>query len=340
MKKLSLLALLLVSAACSALPPILIDTDMASDDWSAILYLLNRRDVKVVAITVPGTGEAHCDWKGGHPVAAVNALGLIQLAGRSKDGIPVACGPTVPMRGNHVFPDEWRTESDAVFGLKLPSSSQSPQKVDAVDLIVSTLEASPKKVRILALGPLTDLGLALMRQPSLASHIDSIVIMGGAVKVPGNLDDPGSTIKNNRFAEWNIYIDPHSAQLVFQSGVPIELVSLDGTNQVPLTSTFLSRLQRTAKTPSAKFVYDSLSKEKPLITSGKYFFWDSLAAAVAVSPEICQSKSYQLSVVETEGPDSGRTSIDPKGHPVSVCEKSNGPKFRELFLKGINGRLP
>ena len=95
--------------------PVIIDTDMAADDWMAILYLLNRTDITVEAITVTGAGEAHCG------PGVENALKLINLAG--KTNIPVACGPEVPLSGGHTFPAGWRTSVDNLLGLDLPSGN-------------------------------------------------------------------------------------------------------------------------------------------------------------------------------------------------------------------------
>lgn len=102
--------------AASAPRPVIIDTDMAPDDWIAILYLLQRPDIEVKAITVAGTGEAHC-----HP-GVQNALGLAAVAG--KTGIPVACGRETPLQGQNVFPTEWRETADNMAGLSLPVVEQ------------------------------------------------------------------------------------------------------------------------------------------------------------------------------------------------------------------------
>src|SRR5512144_2201583 len=119
-----LIGLVLALAACStpaaprptATPfsgtprPVIVDTDMAPDDWMAILYLLQRQDISVQAITVAGTGEAHCG------PGVRNALGLAALAGQPN--IPVACGRETPLQGSHAFPDDWRAGADAVLGLR------------------------------------------------------------------------------------------------------------------------------------------------------------------------------------------------------------------------------
>ena len=95
----------------------MIDTDMAGDDWLAILYLLSRPEVEVEGITVTGTGEAHCEPGVGH------ALELVALAG--EPDIPVACGRETPLSGD-TFPDEWREGVDALLGHDLPDDLNSP----------------------------------------------------------------------------------------------------------------------------------------------------------------------------------------------------------------------
>src|SRR6188474_693963 len=103
--------------------PIIIDTDMAADDWRAILYLLQRIDVEVRAITVTGTGEAHCK------PGVQNALNLLALA--DNPDIPVACGRETPLQGDHAFPDALRASDDRMAGLTLPTSSNPPSAMTA-----------------------------------------------------------------------------------------------------------------------------------------------------------------------------------------------------------------
>ena len=108
---------------------VIVDADMAHEDMHAILYLLKRPDVRVVAITVSGTGEAHCGPGVRH------ALGLIELHGG--DDIPVACGRETPLTGNHAFPAEWRTQVDELYGLALPAGARFEQ------VFLDTLNAPP-----------------------------------------------------------------------------------------------------------------------------------------------------------------------------------------------------
>ena len=319
--------------------PVIIDSDMGTDDWPAILYLLNKKDVKVVGIVIDGNGETHCDATNDNhaSIGAKNALRLVKLAGKESENIPVACGFPYSLKGNHAFPAAWRHDADSMSGLDLPFTSVVPSKENGAQLISSLLKKSDTKIDIVALGPLTNIAYALEAEPTLKHHIQSIIIMGGAVNVPGNLDDPGAPKTENTTAEWNIFIDPHSAQIVFKSSVPIQLIPLDGTNDVPVTMDFANKLKTKITTPSAQFVYNHLIKETNFILSGKFYFWDPLTATIMTNPDICEFKEYKLSVNDSEGTESGRTFINQEhGSPVDVCIKANKEKFEQVLLEGLN----
>src|SRR5262249_25123237 len=155
----------------------------------------------------------------------------------------------------------------------------------AVELLTAAIGSSPHKVVVVTLGPLTNLAEALQRTPSLARNVEMVYVMGGALDVPGNISDAGAGI-NNRAAEWNIYIDPHAAQVVFASGAPITLIPLDATNHARVSAAFYRRLQQDHVTPVASFVFDVLTKNHDFIASGGYYFWDPLAAALATDERL------------------------------------------------------
>lgn len=306
---------------------IVIDTDMAADDWMAILTLLQRQDVTVRAITVTGTGEAHC------APGIRHALGLAALSGDDK--ILVACGRETPLQGNHAFPDSWREGVDTLLGLTLPEGQDTASNLTAVELLASVIQSSPVKVTLLTLGPLTNVAEALQNNPSLADNIERIYIMGGAVDVPGNVGASGVGINNNT-AEWNIYVDPYAANIVLQSSAPIALVPLDATNHVPLTAKFYNRLKSNHTSPEATFVFDVLTQQKAFIDSGGYYFWDPLAAAILADESLATFQNKNLCVVETEGPESGWTKSGNGCPEVRVAVSADGGRFEEMFLDTLN----
>lgn len=310
--------------------PVVIDTDMAADDWLAILYLLSHPGVDVRAITVTGAGEAHC------PAGVQNALDLAALAGRPT--IPVACGRETPLAGDHTFPAAWRERVDDLLGLTLPENNNEPSSDSAVELLTRIIQGSPKKIHLITLGPLTNVGEALAAEPELVMNLEMITVMGGAVEVTGNVST--SSKIENQTAEWNIYVDPHAAALVFGSGAPVTLIPLDATNNVPLTMDFFRRLEKDQLTPIAAFAFRVLAEQEPFIRMGTTYFWDPLAAAIATEEGLADFTEKTLIVIEEEGPESGRTLESEKGSLIRVAVGADGERFEDLLLDAANGRLP
>lgn len=308
--------------ATSAPQPVIIDTDMAPDDWLAILYLLQHPGVDVRAITVSGTGEAHCG------PGTRNALDLLALAGCPD--VPVACGRSNPLTGDHAFPDFWRDLVDNLAGLTLAANPAHPLAVSAVDLLAEVVETTPQPVHILALGPLTNLGEALRARPALAQRLAMITIMGGAVHVPGNVG--ASSGIDNDTAEWNIYVDPHAANLVLGSGAAVTLVPLDATNDVPITPEFVQRLAAAAHTPVARFAHAVLVQLDSFIRTGHYYFWDPLAAVLVTDDDVARYRIESLLVIEEEGPQCGRTQVDAHGYPVRMAVAADRAHFEACLL--------
>ena len=313
--------------------PFIVDTDMAPDDWLAILYLLGRPDVEVVAITVTGAGEAHC------APGVRHALDLVALAGQPD--IPVTCGRETPLQGDHVFPSSWRERVDNLLGLSLPQNPHAPADESAVELLVRTVLESSRPVHILALGPLTNLAEALQTEPSLADSVQRITIMGGAVHVPGNVGPSSSAdggASDHDAAEWNIYVDPYAAAVVFRSGAPVTLVPLDATNHAPLTMDFYRRLKRDHKTPVARFAYQVLTEVLDFIRGGDYYFWDPLAAAIATDGSLATYEDQLLAVIEEDGPQSGHTMVHQQGSSIRIAVDADRDRFEAILMDALNGR--
>lgn len=308
--------------------PVIIDTDMALDDWMAILYLLKHPGVDVKAVAVSGTGEAHA-----RP-GAINALRLAALIGRT--ALKVGAGSEKPLRGDRAFPFPVRFIMDHHFFTPLPRVKALDILPSAVEVLTAELSEASQPVTILAVGPLTNLGAVLQARPELVEKIASIVIMGGALDIPGNIQDitPKS---RNQHAEWNIYIDSHAANLVFRSGVPVVLVPLDATNQVPLTENFLKRLKEGSGNPAVGFIFRSLSRMYTLSRGRGFYFWDPLAAVLAVQPELGQYEHRRVRVVEEECDEYGRTLVVEDGPEIRVCVGVDCPRFEEHYLQTLCG---
>ena len=303
--------------------PVVIDSDMTSDDWMATLFLLNDPDFAVKAITVAGTGFAYCD------AGVQSALGILALA--DYGDVPVSCGSEKPLTGDNAPPAEWRTTTEVVDGLGLPKGG-TPAEQDAVALFTSTIQDSPEPVTVLALGPLTNIAAALEATPELVEKIEMIYVMGGAVDVDGSM-----VSEANSAAEWNIYCDPHAARLVFESGAPITLVPLDATNEMPVTPEFVKQLDAKKTTPEAEFVAKLLANNADAIASGSYYFWDPLAAVVMSDPSLVTLTPRDVTVIDIPGaPDDGRTKPVANGSGILVATAPQGDAVEAALIAGWN----
>ena len=196
---------------------IIIDTDPGQDDAVAILLALASPELEVLGITAVA---------GNVPLALteVNARKIGELAGRADSKI--YSGADRPMQRILVTAEEVHGKT-GLDGPVLPEPTMSLQKQHAVDFLVETVMARPSgTVTLCALGPLTNIALALIREPRIAPRIQQIVAMGGGYFEQGNVTPS---------AEFNIYVDPHAARLVFDAGIPITLIPLDCTHQALTT---------------------------------------------------------------------------------------------------------
>jgi inosine-uridine nucleoside N-ribohydrolase len=274
----------------------LVDTDVAGDDLVALTFLLSAPQVTIAAITVSGTGEAHC--AGGVDVV------LRLLERLDAPPIPVACGRKTPLVGDHAFPDGWREHVDQGAGLDLPTTGRKPSTSTAVDLIID-LSKQLQGLQVLTLGPVTNLAEALLSDPMLAGRLGPVTVMGGALHVPGNLVCCGAP-EGNAVAEWNIYVDPHAAHVLVESGVMPRFVSLDGTNQVPVTTAFAARIAEPSQAPGRQLIAE-LFAANPFMGEGSYYLWDPLAAEMAAGYPIGAFSPATIVVEEAEGSESGFT---------------------------------
>jgi len=233
------------------------------------------------------------------------------------------------MRGNNEFPAEWRNITNS-FPILMRYAPRAPQHKSAVDFLVEHLRSAREPVQILALGPLTNLAEALQRDHSIARQIREIVIMGGAVHVPGNLQDGGVFHTKNTTAEWNIFIDPLAAQIVFRAGVAIRLIALDATNKVKIDSEFLVQFAEKKQSRLGAVVWGVLESDRESIDQGIFYAWDPLAAAALLKPSIVKTVPMHIDVT-----DQGQTAASPGSPNASVAIDADAPAFRALFLESF-----
>lgn len=321
--------------------PVIVDTDMGTDDWLALAYMANSARVQLLGVTVVGNGLASCD------VAARNVRHILDMAGGHASR-PVGCGSVWPMDGYASYPRIWRETGANMMGETIAARAPGQDAVDGPTLLAQLLADSPAPVVILAIGSMTNIATVLKANPALKPKIRRIVSMGGAVRTGGNLRVHGFTDHHsNTRAEWNYYIDPVAASMVFQSGVPILLVPLDATRKVPLTRDFIERTAALRPSALGAFVNRTFQRIEQSTSNGEYYHWDPLTAAVSVHPELCeQVETLPLSVVVDEGRDEGRDQGRDQGlaggQPARLFPYTNffGQKRRPLSSQAAGATVP
>jgi inosine-uridine nucleoside N-ribohydrolase len=313
----------------TAVRDVVVDTDMAADDILALAYLLGDKAVRVVGITVVGSGEVHCPVGGQHARALAAAVHHVP--------IPVACGNVQPLGGSTSFPAPWRTQADGFYGMTeaWPQPSGWPSVGnDPVALIRDVAERAP--VTIVALGPLTTVAKVL-NDPHIRSRVDSVVISGGAVNEIGNMPSADRTVP---VREWNLGVDPIAGDRVLRGGRPTTVVPLDATDRVPLDVRFAEALRATPRNASGDAALRFLDANMSL-TRGGFYLWDCLAGAAAVDPHVVTMNKMSLSV-QTSGADAGRLTVDSAGPPVTVAVRTDVVRFTTMMLSAFTspGRSP
>jgi purine nucleosidase len=276
----------------------LIDTDTASDDAVALLMAYHWSDVHVVAVTIVN---------GNVPVeqGAKNALYTLELCNVST---PVYIGCAKPMLRESIYA-HWFHGSDGMGNMHYPKPKSKPQSAHAVDAIIDTLKTYPGEITLVTLGPLTNIATALIRAPEIASLVQRCVIMGGAANTLGNITPA---------AEYNIWVDPEAAKIVFHSGMPMEMVGWElSRHDATLTPLEIEKIINFG-TEKAQFAMDinktALDASMKIQDASGLNLADPVAMAVALDPDIVirQSK-YFVDVEITSQLTRGATVVDELG---------------------------
>ena len=207
---------------------LIIDTDPGIDDAMAILPALGDPNLSVTAITAI-FGNVEVD------MATQNALYLLEISGRSD--IPVARGAEHPLIIQRNQSPSHIHGEDGFGNQGLPAPKGKPVNEDAADHLIRACSQEPGEIALVPVGPLTNLGLALQRDPAIASKAANVYVMGGAVHRPGNV---------NEYSEANIWNDPHAAKLVLEADWQVWLLGLDVTMKVAFSNTFLAKAAKVA----------------------------------------------------------------------------------------------
>ena len=262
---------------------VIIDTDPGVDDALALLLGMRSPELKIEAIT-PVAGNVPLE------LTLPNALRLVEIAGRID--IPVAAGARGPLVRRLVTATYAHGEN-GLGGAVFPEPTTKPVAEPAAEYIRRIVRKYPREVTLITLGPLTNIATALSSDPELAGMVRGLTMMGGSLS-GGNITPA---------AEFNIYVDPEAARIVFQSGIPITMVGLDVTRKTSLTEEHV-RVLEAAQNPvsqaAAKIGRNAINhnRERGFLVGPNMH--DSLAVAAFLDPTILKWQEYYVDV-ETTG---------------------------------------
>ncbi len=336
------LMMFVASASAQSTPRrVIIDTDPGTDDAMAILLALNSPEFKVEALTVvPGNVDSRQGLE--------NALKIVSLAGRCD--VTVARGALHPLNQKLITAQYWHGKN-GLANIELPASKCMADPRFGPDLIIELVHRYPHEITLIPIGPLTNIALAVSKDPSIAGLVKDIVIMGGSIS-GGNV---------NGAAEANIYNDPEAAQIVFNAGWMVTMVGSDVGERTVFTRKYLAELQ-SSHGPQNDFV--SAIAEFSLTVGEKNGYggsamYDPLAVGVALDPTLGTFKEMHVDV-ETRGEFTrGETvanrmgsnennvlhgdhyeieGVIPLAANAKVCLSSDAARFLQLFASRIKGK--
>jgi purine nucleosidase len=299
----------------------LIDTDTGSDDAVALLMAMKAPDVRIEAITFVA-GNVPAD-KG-----LQNALYMVDLC---QYKTKVYLGATKPLI-RPLFTAQFVHGEDGMGDIGLDLQGRYTQEGNAVDVIIDTVNAFPNEIEIITLGPLTNMALALSKAPEIAQKVKSCIIMGGVGMGYGNVTP---------VSEYNIWVDPEAAQIVFQSGMKMTMVGWDISIKYAAFDQQATQALRATEKPLANFVVDIQGAKARFTaeTSGTLGFDlpDPITVAVALDRSVATDvRHLYVEVVLGEGLTRGQTIIDhtnilKKAPNMHVVLEASRDKFLKML---------
>jgi inosine-uridine nucleoside N-ribohydrolase len=318
--------LIAAAAACAlrvaAAPrPVIIDTDPGTDDAIAIVLALRSPELAVRALTVvPGNVAA--------AQGVDNARRIVSLAHRCD--VPVAAGAKRPLVAPLTTGSETWHGKNGLADVQLPAPVCPLDSRWAPDLISEMVRAAPHQITLITIGPLTNIALALEKDPGIVPLVKEVIMMGGSIS-GGNVTPA---------AEFNIYVDPEAAQLVFKAGWPITMVGLDVCRVTLLTR---ARLQSLADRhdPMAQFVFsigDFLVRAAERQGEAGSAMYDPLAVGVAIDPTLTTTSPMVVDVETTAGLTRGET-VANRERSKSIIGQRQSPDGTRYFFTGATEPL-
>jgi purine nucleosidase len=308
---------------------IILDTDTAGDDTIAIMMALRAKGAVLEAVTI-NCGNVDFDQQ------VENALYTIQVAGRSGK-VPVYPG------ARHPLLREWRMAKevhgeDGMGGSHFPRARQRPETTHGADAIVDIINSNPGEIDLVEIAPMTNLALAIRKDPGIVKKVRRFYFMGGANQSLGNVTPA---------AEFNIWVDPDAAKIVLESGLPATMVEweiclrhgfLGGPElaEIERMRTRESRFFLAVNRQVRRFVMKTMGKDGVECT-------DSLTMAIVLNPSVAtEVRRRYVEVDNTYGPSRGATVVDELGvlgrdPNVDVVYGASHRLFRGMLFRMLRG---
>jgi purine nucleosidase len=306
---------------------LIIDCDPGIDDALALLYTLKKDNVVLKGITTVG-GNIGLDK------TTKNALKILEIIKHTH--IPVARGIGKPLLRDNKIEGEVHGR-DGLGNTELAAPKISEIHEHAVDFIINMIMENPKQITLVPLGPLTNIAVAVIKEPRLKDYVKEVVIMGGAVTTFGNITPK---------SEFNIYTDPEAAKIVFESGLPITLVGLDITMKTLLKPDDLKEIME-ASTPVTEFVGKIITHYmkfyEEVVGVNGCAMHDPLAVAVAIDRSLVKTRKLFVTVESKGEFTTGETVADLRGSKegivrppnMDVCVEVDSERFIRDFIETL-----
>ncbi|WP_166705315.1 nucleoside hydrolase [Bacillus albus] len=291
--------------------------DGGIDDLISLFLLLQMENIKLTGVSVI---PADCYLE---PAISASRK-IIDRFGNGN--IEVAASNS---RAKNPFPKDWRMH--AFYVDALPILNEFGKVVTPVAVkpahhhLIETLLQTEEKTTLLFTGPLTDLARALYEAPVIERKIERLIWMGGTFRTAGNVHEP----EHDGTAEWNSFWDPEAVARVWESNIEIDLVTLESTNQVPLTIDIREQWAKERKYIGVDFLGQCYAMVPPLVhfsTNSTYYLWDVLTTAFVGNTNLAKTQTIN-SILHTYGPSQGRTVEFDGGRPVNVVYDVNHNGF-------------
>lgn len=290
------------------------------DDLVSYLLLLQAPDIKLL-----GVGAIDADGYIDPSVEACRKMtDLFNLRGNK---LAVARSNS---RAVNQFPHEWRMATYSFNYLPILNEKghiDTPQaKLPAHLDMVEKLKEATEPITLIMTGPLTDLARALDADPTIEPQIKKLYWMGGSLDGHGNV----ATINADGSQEWNSFWDPYAVKRVFDSKIPIQMVGLESTEELPLNDELRQHWASLRKYPAMDLVGQGYSLIIS-IPSAELYLWDVLTTVSALYPEVVETEKTHAKVI-TDGLSAGSFVRDPQGREVELVTKAN----KELFFRKMD----